>query len=73
MVSFDAKVTTSSVADDCSVFHSQPGLASTSVVGAFDPDHDLDAKVVSGRPGLAVQDVLLEQREERFHGGVVHG
>ena len=45
-------------------------MASVAVVGAFDPGDDLDAKLVAGCPGLAVEDVLLEKREERFHGGV---
>jgi hypothetical protein len=44
-----------------------------SVVGAFDPGDDLDTQVVSGRPVAAVEDVVLQEREERFHSGVVAG
>ena len=48
----------------------EAGLASTSVVGAFDPGHDLDSEVVTGLPAMpSVEDVLLEQSEERLHGG----
>ena len=48
-------------------------LAASAVVGAFDPGDDRDAELVAGGPALPVEDVLLQQREERFHGGVVAG
>ncbi len=51
----------------------QVGLPATAVVSALDPGDDRDAELFSGPPPLAVQDVLLEQREERFHRGVVPG
>lgn len=41
------------------------------MIGAFDPGRDRDPEVVSRGPGLAVQDVFLEQAEERLHRGVV--
>jgi len=35
---------------------------------------DADTEIVAGLPATAsVQHVLLQQREERFHGGVVAG
>lgn len=43
------------------------------MVGAFDPSDDRDAKLLSGVPALAIQDVLLEQGEEALHGGVIAG
>ena len=46
-------------------------LTAPAVVGPFDPDDDRESEFVAGGPVLAVEDVLLEQREERFHGGVV--
>jgi hypothetical protein len=48
-------------------------LAASSVVGLFDPGDDLDPEVVAGGPAAPVEDVALEEREERFHGGVVAG
>src|SRR5699024_2189075 len=51
----------------------QAGLSSSAVVGAFDPGDDRDAELFSGPPAIAVQDVLLKQREQGFHGGVVAG
>src|SRR5690554_1989758 len=51
----------------------EAGLASAVVVGPFDPGDDLDAELVAGGPAAAVEDVLLEQCKERFHGGVVAG
>jgi hypothetical protein len=35
--------------------------------------NDLDAELVTGVPAAAVEDVALQQGEERFHGGVVAG
>ena len=49
----------------------ESALSAASVVGPFDPDHDGDAEFFAIAPALPVQDVLLEQREERFHRGVV--
>ena len=46
-------------------------LPAASVVGPFDPGHDGDAELVAGPPAAGVEHVLLQQREERFHGGVV--
>jgi hypothetical protein len=40
-------------------------------VGAFDPGDDGDAQFVATVPAAAVQHVLLQEREERLHGGVV--
>ena len=54
----------------------QPGqgsLASAAVVGPFDPGHDRGPQLLPGRPGSAVEDVVLQQAEEGFHGGVVAG
>ena len=48
----------------------QSGLPATSVIGSLDPGDDRDPELFSGPPPLAVQDVLLQQREERFHRGV---
>ena len=41
------------------------------MVGPLDPDHDGQAQFFSGAPALAVQDVLLQQREERLHRRVI--
>jgi Protein of unknown function (DUF2699). len=41
------------------------------VIGPFDPGHDLDAQLVAAGPGTTVEDVLLQQGEERFHRGIV--
>src|SRR5690625_6658629 len=49
----------------------QAGLSATTVVGAFDPGDDRDAELFSSPPALAVQDVLLQQREEGLHRGVI--
>ena len=49
----------------------QAVLAAPAVVGALDPGHDRDAQLFAGGPGAAVQDVLLQQREERFHSRVI--
>ena len=44
-------------------------LATAAVVGALDPGHDGDPQLFAGGPGLAVQDVALEEGEEGLHGG----
>jgi hypothetical protein len=49
----------------------EAGLSASSVVGPFDPGDDRDPQLLSGSPAVAVEDVLLQQGEERFHGGVV--
>lgn len=41
------------------------------MVGPLDPGDYRDAELLPVGPGAAVEDVLLQQREERFHGGVV--
>src|SRR5690625_541108 len=46
-------------------------LPSAAVVGAFDPVHDGSPELVSGGPGSAVEDVVLQQGEEALHGRVV--
>jgi hypothetical protein len=61
--------------DECFIFDrcepSERTLAASAVVGPFDPDSDRDAEFVACCPASPVEDVLLEQREERFHGIVV--
>lgn len=44
----------------------EPALAASAVVGPFDPGHDRDAEFLAGVPGLAIQHVLLQEREERL-------
>ena len=46
-------------------------LAASAVVGGLDPGDDRQAELVAGGPAAAVEDVLLQQAEERLHGGVV--
>ena len=41
----------------------ESALSAATVVGAFDPGDDREAELVAGRPGLPVQDVLLQQRK----------
>ena len=50
---------------------SECGLSSAAVVGPLDPSDDGDAELLAGGPGLAVQDVVLQEAEEALHGGVV--
>src|SRR5699024_11641044 len=47
----------------------ETGLATATVVGPFDPGDDRDPEFLSGGPRASVQNVLLQQGEERFHGG----
>ena len=47
------------------------GLTSTAVVWALDPCHDGQAQLVTGSPPVPVEHVVLQESEERFHGGVV--
>lgn len=49
----------------------EAALSSSAVVGPLDPGDDCEPEVVAAGPASAVEDVLLEQGEERFHGGVV--
>lgn len=51
----------------------QAGLSTTPVVGPLDPSDHRDPELFSGPPPLAVQDVLLQQREEGLHRGVIAG
>ena len=46
-------------------------MASAAVVGAFDPGDDRDPQLVTGGPGTPVENIVLQQREEAFHRGVV--
>ena len=55
------------------VDRAQAGLSAAAVIGPLDPGDDRNPELVSGPPALAVQDVLLEQREEGLHRGVVPG
>ena len=50
---------------------SEDPLAATSVIGPLDPGDDGDAQILSRLPTLAIEHVLLEQREEGLHGRVV--
>jgi hypothetical protein len=47
------------------------GLSASTVVGALGPGHDRDAQLLAGTSWLSIEHVLLQQREEGFHGGVV--
>lgn len=51
----------------------ESALPASAVVGAFDPVDDRKFQLVSSRPRLLVENVLLQQREERFHRRVVAG
>jgi len=46
-------------------------LSSAAVVGAFYPGDDGEPELVAGGPAAAVEDVLLQEREEALHRGVV--
>ena len=48
-------------------------MPASAVVGAFDPGDDRESELLAGGPAVPVQDVLLEQGEELFLGGVVGG
>ena len=52
---------------------SESGLPASAVISPFDPPNDRGPQLLSGGPGTAVEHVLLQQREERLHGGVVAG
>jgi hypothetical protein len=49
----------------------QGTLPPAAVVGALDPRDDRQPQLRSGGPPLPIQDVALQQREERLHRGVV--
>jgi hypothetical protein len=46
-------------------------LPALPVVSPLDPDHHRQAQFLPGRPPLPVEDVLLQEHEERLHRGVV--
>src|SRR5690606_36927185 len=46
-------------------------LSALAVVDPLDPAHDREAQLESAGPGMPVEDVLLQQAEERFHRGVI--
>ena len=60
---------------DCFVLYwcqsTQPGLSATSVICPLDPGHDRDSQLVASGPPATVENVLLQQGEERFHGRVI--
>ncbi len=39
-------------------------MASAAVAGAFDPGHDRDPQFLAGGPGVPVENIVLQQREE---------
>jgi len=43
------------------------------VIRALDPAHDRQTQLVASGPGPSIEDVLLQQGEERFHRGIVAG
>jgi hypothetical protein len=49
----------------------EAGLTATPVVGPLDPGHDRDPQFFASGPDPSVEDVLLQQREEALHRGVV--
>lgn len=44
----------------------QANLSAAPVVGLFDPGDNRDPQLVTGPPATAIEDVLLQQREEGF-------
>lgn len=48
-------------------------LSATAVIGAFDPGNDRDPEFIPGCLAALVQNVLLEQADERFHCRVITG
>src|SRR3954469_18367946 len=51
----------------------EAGFTAAAGVCAVDPGDDGLPQCLAGGPVLAVEDVLLQQREEGLHGGVVSG
>lgn len=49
----------------------QSSLSPPAVVGPLNPGHDLQPKFLPGLPPFLVQNVLLQEREERFHRRVI--
>ena len=49
----------------------QPSLPAFAVVLRLDPGHDRQPQFLPGAPPPGVENVLLQQRKERFHRGVV--
>lgn len=60
---------------DCFIFDrrefSQSSLPPTAVVRLFDPGDDGQPQLLPAGPRATVQDVLLQEREERFHRRIV--
>lgn len=46
-------------------------LAEAGIAGSVGSDDDGRSQILSGLPALTVEHVLLEQGEERFHGGAI--
>src|SRR5680860_776397 len=46
-------------------------LAPAAVIGAFDPQDNREAQLLSRLPALTIEHVVLQQSEERLHGRVV--
>lgn len=59
------------VIDGCQL--PEAGLSAPAVVGALYPPHDSGAELFSSVPNSLVKDILLEEREETFHGRVIPG
>src|SRR5699024_7797545 len=59
----------------CFVLHrrqtTQPGLPPTSVIRPLDPGHDRAPQLIPGGPPATVEDILLQQSEERLHSRVI--
>lgn len=49
----------------------QGALSAFAVVLRFDPGHDRQPQLLPGAPPSGIENVLLQQRKERFHRGVV--
>ena len=49
----------------------QAGLSASAMIGALNPGDDREAQLVSGDPRLAIEYVVLQQREERFHRSII--
>jgi hypothetical protein len=49
----------------------QGQLSATAVIADLDPAHDPLTQLLTGCPDALVEDVLLQQSEERFHRGIV--
>jgi hypothetical protein len=49
----------------------EAALPTLAVVGALDPRHDRQPQFLPRRPPLPIEDILLQQGEERFHGRII--